>query len=82
MVSMKDAKTGQEMLDAWQELVGDGDIEDIKKVFQVYVDKMPDILKDFSHRPLLASSERGVSILKPRVWCCWGCWLPWEAALV
>ena len=42
---MKKAKTGREMLDSWQELVGDGNIEDIKGVFQVYADKMPDILK-------------------------------------
>lgn len=58
MVTMKTAKTGQEMLDAWQELVGDGDIEDIKQVFQVYVEKMPDILKNFTNQPLLESLER------------------------
>ena len=58
MVSMKDAKTGQEMLDSWQELVGDGDIEDIKQVFQVYAQKMPDVLKNFTNQPLLESLER------------------------
>jgi AhpD family alkylhydroperoxidase len=66
MVSMKDAKTGQEMLDSWQELVGDGDIEDIKQVFQVYVDKMPDILKNFTQQPLVESLERGVLDPKTR----------------
>ena len=66
MISMKDAKTGQEMLDSWQNLVGDGDIEDIKQVFQVYADKMPDILKNFTHQPLVESLERGVLDPKTR----------------
>ncbi|MCX7180096.1 MAG: carboxymuconolactone decarboxylase family protein [Proteobacteria bacterium] len=55
---MKNAKTGQEMLDSWQELVGNGDIEDIKQVFQVYADKMPELLKSFTNQPLLESLER------------------------
>ncbi len=58
MISMKDAKTGQEMLDSWQNLVGNGDIEDIKAVFQIYAEKMPDILKNFTNRPLVESLER------------------------
>ena len=66
MVLMKDAKTAQEMLDSWQELVGDGDIEDIKQVFQVYVDKMPDIVKNFTQQPLVESLERGVLDPKTR----------------
>ncbi|MFH0813073.1 MAG: carboxymuconolactone decarboxylase family protein [Pseudomonadota bacterium] len=66
MISMKDAKTGKEMLDSWQELVGDGDIEDIKQVFQVYVEKMPDILKNFTNQPLLESLERKVLDPKTR----------------
>jgi AhpD family alkylhydroperoxidase len=66
MVSMKDAKTGQEMVDSWQELVGNGDIEDIKQVFQVYVEKMPDILKNFTNQPLLESLERKVLDPKTR----------------
>lgn len=58
MVTMKNAKTGREMLDSWQELVGNGDIEDIKQVFNVYAEKMPDILKNFTNQPLLESLER------------------------
>ncbi|MFA7281184.1 MAG: carboxymuconolactone decarboxylase family protein [Sterolibacterium sp.] len=58
MVTMKNAKTGQEMLDSWQELVGNGDIEDIKQVFQVYAEKMPELLKSFTNQPLLESLER------------------------
>ena len=66
MISMKDAKTGQEMLDSWWELVGDGDIEDIKEVFKVYADKMPEIIKNFCHQPLVESMERGVLDPKTR----------------
>jgi AhpD family alkylhydroperoxidase len=66
MISMKEATTGQDMLDSWQELVGDGDIEDIKSIFQVYAEKMPDILKNFTHQPLVESLERGVLDPKPR----------------
>ncbi len=66
MVSMRDAKTGQEMLDAWQELVGNGDIEDIKQVFNVYAEKMPDILRNFTNQPLLESLERKVLDPKTR----------------
>ena len=66
MISMKDAKTGQEMLDSWQELVGDGDIEDIKQVFQVYADKMPEILKTFTNQPIMESVDRGVLDPKTR----------------
>jgi AhpD family alkylhydroperoxidase len=66
MISMKDAKTGQEMLDSWQELVGTGNIEDIKKVFQVYADKMPEVIKTFCHQPLVESMERGVLDPKTR----------------
>ncbi len=58
MISMKDAKTGQEMLDSWQNLVGDGDIEDIKEVFNVFAEKMPEILMNFTQRPLVESLER------------------------
>jgi len=66
MISMKDAKTGQEMLDSWQNLVGDGDIEDIKKAFAVYAEKLPDILKNFTNQPLLESLERGALDAKTR----------------
>jgi AhpD family alkylhydroperoxidase len=66
MISMKDAKTAQEMLDSWQELVGDGDIADVNEAFQVYAKKMPDIIKRFCHEPLLASNERGVLDVKTR----------------
>ena len=64
MISMKDAKTGKEMLDSWQNLVGEGDIEDIKEVFSVFAEKMPDILKNFTNQPLVESLERGV--LEPK----------------
>lgn len=66
MVTMKDAKTGQEFLDSWQELVGDGDIDDIKRVFQVYADRMPSILEHFTQKPLVESLERGVLDPKTR----------------
>ncbi len=66
MISMKDAKTGREMLDSWQNLVGDGDIDDIKQVFEVYAEKMPDILKNFTNQPLVESIERGVLDPKTR----------------
>jgi len=64
MVTFKDAKTGQEMLDAWQTLVGDGDVEDIKAVFKVYAQKLPQLLEYFTNKPLLSSLERGV--LEPK----------------
>lgn len=66
MISMKQAKTAKEMLDSWQELVGDGDISDVNEAFQVYAEKMPDIIKRFCHDPLLASNERGVLDVKTR----------------
>lgn len=66
MSRMKDAKTAEEMLDAWQELVGDGDIEDFKEVFDVYAKKMPDIIKRYCHEPLVASNERGILDVKTR----------------
>ena len=53
------AKTGQEMLDSWQTLVGDGNIDDIKQVFQVYADKMPELLDYYTQQPLASSLERG-----------------------
>ncbi len=66
MSKMKDAKTAEEMLEAWQELVGDGDIQDFKDVFQVYAKKMPDIIKRYCHEPLVASTERGILDEKTR----------------
>jgi len=63
MISMKEAKTAQEMLDSWQELVGDGDIADVNEAFQVYAKKMPDIIKRFCHGPLVASNERAREVL-------------------
>lgn len=66
MVTMAEAKTGAEMLDSWQELVGNGDIEDIKEVFRIYADKMPDTLKHFTNQPLVESLERGVFDPKTR----------------
>lgn len=60
------AKSGQEMLDSWQTLVGNGDIEDIKKVFQVYADKMPELLDYYTQQPLASSLERGVLDPKTR----------------
>ena len=66
MISMKDAKSGQEMLDSWQNLVGDGDIEDIKQVFSIYAEKMPEILMNFTQRPLVESLERGALDPKTR----------------
>lgn len=66
MISMKDAKTGEEMLESWQELVGDGDIEDVKAAFQIYAEKMPDIIKRYCHDPLVASENRGILDKKTR----------------
>ena len=66
MSKMKDAKTAEEMLEAWQELVGDGDISDFKEVFSIYAKKMPDIIKRYCHEPLVASNERGILDVKTR----------------
>lgn len=62
--AIREAKTGQDMLDSWQVLVGDGNIDDIKKVFQVYADKMPELLQYYTQQPLASSLERGV--LEPK----------------
>jgi AhpD family alkylhydroperoxidase len=66
MIAMKDAKTGQEMLDSWQNLVGDGDIEDIKQGFNIFAEKMPEILMNFTQRPLVEFLERGALDPKTR----------------
>lgn len=66
MIAMKDAKSGQEILDSWQNLVGDGDIEDIKQAFSVFAEKMPEILMNFTQRPLVESLERGALNPKTR----------------
>lgn len=66
MIAMKDAKSGQEILDSWQNLVGDGDIEDIKQAFGVFAEKMPEILMNFTQRPLVESLERGALDPKTR----------------
>lgn len=66
MISMKDAQTAEEMLESWQELVGDGDIEDVKAAFQIYAKKMPDIIKRFCQEPLVASNDRGILDAKTR----------------
>lgn len=65
-VSMKKARNAREMLDSWQELVGDGDIEDIKGVFQVFAERMPSMVKTFTHAPLVESIDRGVLDPKTR----------------
>lgn len=65
-ISMKKARTGREMLDSWQELVGDGDIEDIKGVFGIFADRMPTMLARFTHQPLVESNERNVLDPKTR----------------
>lgn len=65
-VSMKDAKTATEMLDSWQELVGEGDIADIRQAFAVYAEKMPSALTHFTHVPLVESLERGTLDPKTR----------------
>jgi AhpD family alkylhydroperoxidase len=64
--ALRNAKTGQEMLDSWQTLVGDGNIDDIKQVFQVYADKMPELLSFYTQQPLAASVERGTLDPKTR----------------
>ena len=65
-ISMKKARTGREMLDSWQELVGDGDIEDIKGVFEVFAERMPTMLARFTHQPLVESMDRNVLDPKTR----------------
>ncbi len=62
--AIRNAGSGQAMLDSWQTLVGDGDIDDIKKVFQVYADKMPELLSYYTQQPLASSLDRGV--LEPK----------------
>lgn len=66
MVTMKRAKTGREMLDSWQELVGNGEIDDIKRVFQVFAEKMPTLLEHYTQTPLVESIERGTLDPKTR----------------
>ncbi len=65
-VSMKDARTPDEMLDSWQDLVGEGDISDIRQAFKVYAEKMPSMLTHFTHVPLVESIERGTLDPKTR----------------
>lgn len=65
-VSMKKARTAREMLDSWQELVGNGDIDDIKGVFQVFAERMPSMVRTFTHAPLVESMERDVLDPKTR----------------
>jgi AhpD family alkylhydroperoxidase len=60
------ASSGQAMLDSWQTLVGDGNIEDIKSVFQIYADKMPELLNYYTQQPLASSLERGALDPKTR----------------
>lgn len=64
--SIGEAKTGEEMLDSWQTLVGDGDIDDIKQVFKVYAEHLPEVLEHFTQRPLADSLKRGVLDPKTR----------------
>lgn len=64
--ALREATSGQAMLDSWQTLVGDGDIDDIKKVFQVYADKMPELLSYYTQQPLASSLDRGVLDPKTR----------------
>lgn len=64
--AIRNASTGQEMLDSWQTLVGDGNIDDIKGVFQVYADKMPELLSYYTQQPLASSLDRGVLDPKTR----------------
>lgn len=64
--AIRNAGTGQEMLDSWQTLVGDGNIDDIKGVFQVYADKMPELLRYYTQQPLASSLDRGVLDPKTR----------------
>lgn len=66
MNDIRNAKTGAEMLDSWQSLVGQGDIDDIKEVFRVFADKMPQILDNFTQRPLAESLERNALDPKTR----------------
>ncbi|MCC7413957.1 MAG: carboxymuconolactone decarboxylase family protein [Gammaproteobacteria bacterium] len=65
-MKMKDARTGAEMLDSWQELVGDGNIDDIKQAFNIYAQKMPSMLAHFTQQPLVESMERGTLDPKTR----------------
>jgi 4-carboxymuconolactone decarboxylase len=65
-MKMKDAKTGREMLESWQELVGDGDIDDIKQVFNIFAEKMPSMLARFTQEPLVESMARGALDPKTR----------------
>ena len=64
--AIRNASTGQEMLDSWQTLVGNGNIDDIKGVFQVYADKMPELLSYYTQQPLASSLDRGVLDPKTR----------------
>ncbi len=64
--ALANAESGQAMLDSWQSLVGDGDIADIKDVFKVYAEKMPELLNYFTQQPLASSIERGALDPKTR----------------
>jgi len=66
MSEIANAKTGAEMLDSWQTLVGNGDIDDIKEAFGIFAEKMPQILANFTQRPLAESLERNALDPKTR----------------
>ena len=63
---LANAESGKDMLDSWQCLVGDGDIDDIKDVFGVYAEKMPELLRYFTQLPLANSIDRGALDPKTR----------------
>jgi len=60
---MREAKTAQEMVDSWGEILPPGPAKDEfltygGQIIGVYVDKAPEIIKHFGHDPKLSSLEK------------------------
>jgi alkylhydroperoxidase/carboxymuconolactone decarboxylase family protein YurZ len=71
--AMKEATTGQEMVESWAKFFPGGDEEIVKEVikqnkniFRVYIEKAPHMLETFPQKPLAEVVERGILDPKTR----------------
>ncbi|MFC1929948.1 hypothetical protein ACFLW6_03705 [Chloroflexota bacterium] len=64
--AFKRAKTGEEMVMSWAYQSPGRNIEPVVEAFRLLIDRRPDIIETWSHRPLQDIMDRGILDRKTR----------------
>jgi alkylhydroperoxidase/carboxymuconolactone decarboxylase family protein YurZ len=76
---MEQAKTGEDMVRSWATQISAADMESLLEHWKLWIDKKPDIIESYAHRPLKEMMARDILDCKTRELLFIALFLAWES---